>query len=243
MNNSHQQNKEEEKLFFSNFQSGDYDVFADSGYRRILSFFRKEITPDAGCKILDLGCGSGAFTRYLFGLGGRVFALDISCDLMQRSGDKDRIRFSAGDIENLPFGDNTFDVVIFSGVLHHFRALSGPAREAFRVLKKGGKCFAFDPNNKNPIMWILRNKKSPFYSSKGVTPNERLLTAGEVESAFCSAGFSKVQAFAVSGISYRYIHSRIARLFLPLYNFIDYIFSKTSFAYRHGSFLLTFTQK
>lgn len=243
MNSVNRQDKEGEKSFFSHFSGGDYDVFTDNGYRRILSFFNKEIGVREDDKVLDLGCGSGAFTRYLSGLSAKVFALDISWDLMRKSSGKGEIRFVAADIEKLPFPDNSIDIVVFSGVLHHFQSLAGPAGEAYRVLKKGGRCFAFDPNNDNPVMWVFRNKKSPFYLSKGVTPNECLLAAGQIRPVFLDAGFSHVRVFAISGISCRYVYSRLARFFLPAYNFLDYILSRCPCAYRRGAFLLTISRK
>lgn len=243
MNNAFWQDKRAEQYFFSHFPGDDYDVFTDSGYRRILSFLNKEISVKADDKVLDLGCGSGAFTRYLRGLSAKVFALDISWDLMRKSSAKYENRFVAADIEKLPFLDNSIDIVVFSGVLHHFQSLSGPVGEAYRVLKEGGRCFAYDPNNDNPVMWVFRNKKSPFYLSRGVTPNERLLAAGQIKPVFLDAGFSCVRVFAISGISYRYVYSRLGRLFMPAYNFLDHIFSCCFLAHRRGAFLLTISRK
>ncbi len=129
MNNSYQQNKDQEKLFFSKFPTANYNVFTKKGYKRLLNLFQSELACKNNLKILDLGCGSGAFTQYLLKLNGQVFALDISHDLIKRADNKDKIGFVSGDIENLPFADDTFDVVVFSGVLHHFQSLQGPVKE------------------------------------------------------------------------------------------------------------------
>ena len=243
MNDFYRQGKSQEKLFFSRFALSNYDVFAERGYNRLIDLFQNEMVCKNNLRILDLGCGSGAFTRHLLKLNGQIFGLDISYDLIRGAENKDKIRFVLGDLENLPFANDAFDVVVFSGVLHHFPSLRKPVKEAYRILKKNGQCFAYDPNNRNPIMWIFRNKKSPFYYSGGITPNERLLTKEEIEAVFSSNGFLKIKVLSVSGIPYRYVHNRIMRMFLPIYNFLDYIFSKIYLSYRYGSFLLTIAQK
>lgn len=243
MNNFYQQDKSQEKLFFSRFPLSNYDVLAERGYSRLLDLFQREMVCKDDLRILDLGCGSGAFTRHLLKLNGQIFGLDISYDLVIGADSKDKVKFVLGDLENLPFANATFDIVVFSGVLHHFSSLQKPVEEAYRILKKNGRCFAYDPNKRNPIMWIFRNKKSPFYYSAGITPNERLLTKEEIEAVFSSNGFLKIKAFSISGIPFRYVHNRIMRIFLPFYNFLDYIFSKIYLSYRYGPFLLTMAQK
>jgi len=72
----------------------------------------------------------------------------------------------------------------------------------------------------NPFMWLYRDHASPFYSSVGVTENERPVLAREVAAVFERAGFA-VSSHYLSGLAYRYVASRRAQLALPLYNFID----------------------
>src|SRR5262249_33932977 len=72
----------------------------------------------------------------------------------------------------------------------------------------------------NPFMWLYRDRASPFYSSVGVTENERPVLAREVAAVFERAGFA-VSSHYLSGLAYRYVASRRAQLALPLYNFID----------------------
>ncbi len=45
------------------------------------------------------------------------------------------------------------------------------------MLRPGGRFVAFDPNRMNPFMWLYRDRASPFYSSVGVTENERPVLA------------------------------------------------------------------
>src|ERR1700690_3035970 len=101
------QQKSAEITFFDGVtQDGDYDVFTDRGYERILRAFdshlrlllRSRPTP---LKAVDLGCGTGAFTsrlqRYDFDLHG----VDISPQSVTRASRKfPKIEFHVGDIES-----------------------------------------------------------------------------------------------------------------------------------------------
>jgi hypothetical protein len=49
---------------------------------------------------------------------------------------------------------------------------------------------AFDPNRMNPFMWLYRDRSSPFYSSIGVTENERLVLGWQVREIFRKRRFS-----------------------------------------------------
>ncbi|HET8972194.1 MAG TPA: hypothetical protein VFN63_02815 [Pseudolabrys sp.] len=66
----------------------------------------------------------------------------------------------------------------------------------------------------NPFMWLYRDRSSPFYSSVGVTENERPVLARRVADIFRNEGF-RVQTDYLAGLAYRYVASGRAR------NFID----------------------
>ena len=93
-----------------------------------------------GTTLLDAGCGSGLFCRYAANRGARVSGVDAAPALLDIA--RDRVphgTFEIGDLGNLPFGDNTFDVV--TGI-NSFEYVSSPAaalREARRVAKPGAQ--------------------------------------------------------------------------------------------------------
>ena len=176
----------------------------------------------AGARIADLGCGSGAFTVLLHERGFVPVGLDISPKLIALARQKFHgIEFLEGDADKFPpFADASLDAVLLSGLIHHFPDPRRLAGETHRVLKRGGRFVAFDPNRMNPSMWLYRDKASPFYSPVGVTENERPILAGQVTRVFADAGFS-VQTDYLGGLAYRYVASARTRALLPLYNFID----------------------
>lgn len=122
------QNKFEEKEFFDRWaKSREYDVFTSSGYRAIIREFLNLIGNrlSKGCRAIDLGCGTGAFTKRIFlNAEAELYGLDISTKAIQlASSRKEKIIYLVGDVENLEFEDDFFDVVIYSGVVGY--ALDG----------------------------------------------------------------------------------------------------------------------
>ncbi len=91
-------------------------------------------------KILDAGCGTGEIVGQLIRCGHEVWGLDIS-ELMIRYAKEHCVlgRFQQGDIEHLPFRDNTFDMVVCLGVLEYLNTDEKALREIRRVLKPGGE--------------------------------------------------------------------------------------------------------
>jgi ubiquinone/menaquinone biosynthesis C-methylase UbiE len=219
---SAQQDKAKEVAFFDRHAaSDDYDVFTAQAKTRIIDAVVRlgELKP--GARIADLGCGSGAFTVLLRERGFAPVGLDISPKLIALARQKYAgIEFLEGDAENLPFADASLDAVLLSGLIHHFPDPRRLAAQTHRVLRNGGRFVAFDPNRKNPFMWLYRDTASPFYSPVGVTENERPILAGEVAGVFADAGFCVTSDY-LGGLAYRYVASARTRALLPIYNFID----------------------
>jgi ubiquinone/menaquinone biosynthesis C-methylase UbiE len=234
------QDKQQEIAFFDGHAAADaYDVFTPEASARFVAAFVELSRLGPGARVADLGCGSGAFTALLARAGYDCVGLDISPKLIALGRQKyPAIEFAEGDIEHLPFPDASFDGVMLSGVVHHFPDPSHCAAEVFRVLRPGGQFVAFDPNRMNPFMWLYRDRTSPFYSPLGVTANERPVLAGDVAAVFERTGFD-VSSHYLSGLTYRYVASSRARLFLPVYNFIDAAVFGLPFMERLRPFVLT----
>ncbi|MBL7071555.1 MAG: methyltransferase domain-containing protein [Candidatus Omnitrophica bacterium] len=247
------QDKVSEAAFFDGIaEAGEYDALTQRAYDRLVLFFERFIKPEPGEKLIDLGCGTGAFTKELKKFSLNITAVDLSQNAVS-SAKKDNPGYSAicSDIEKLSFADESFDVVVFSAVLHHFKDFSRCASEAYRVLKKGGRFYAFDPNMRNPFMRIYRSARS----GKGrralrpvgpeaspYTVNERLLSKEELEKAFKEAGFS-ASVLAVSGIELRQANRGIFDRFLTFYNLLERGMASLPLARYYGSHLITYGVK
>jgi len=100
--------------------------------------------------VLDVGCGDGAFVRELTRAGAQVTGLECSeaqlvlCREAPRAGGE---RYVEGVGQSLPFPDESFDVVVFRGSLHHVpaAAMAEALREARRVLRTAGDIHVFEP--------------------------------------------------------------------------------------------------
>lgn len=235
--------KKEEISFFNKLNDKAYDVFTPKSYYKLREIFAGLINHRQDKRILDLGCGTGAFTKYLVEFNIPLIGIDLCSNLIataqRKLGDA---KFILGDAEYLPLPDESIDIIVFSGFLHHLPDMKKAVKEAYRVLRKDGRCFAYDPNGKNPIMKLYRSVHSPFYSHKGITSNERLLKSEELFDAFSKVGF-KVEVFAISGLFYRYIEDKKMSIFLPIYNTLERLLAITPFSRIYGSFLITLARK
>lgn len=195
-------------------------------------------------RIIDFGCGTGSFTCRLLNYGFELHGMDISPNCIAYARKKyPSILFKVGDIEHTDYPDESFDVVMLTGVMHHFPDLSCVIKETYRVLKEGGIVLGYDPNRANPFMWMYRSKDSPFYSSKGVTENERPLTREEIEHALSSCGFREIRVESISGVTYKYLEHNLSFIILPIYNLIERLFEFKPIRKRFGSFLITYARK
>lgn len=102
--------------------------------------------------ILDAGCGQGRNVSYFLQSGYQVYGVDSSADNIARikqmaapfSGSSSQDNFKIGLVENLPFNDGQFDLVISSAVLHfassaqHFEEM---LNSMWRVIRPGGYLF------------------------------------------------------------------------------------------------------
>lgn len=109
-----------------------------------------------GDKYLDVGCGTGLILRHL--PSGSV-GLDINPrHLAKAKRYLPNMTFVLGDIESLPFLDNTFSTVICMEIIEHLPSPRQALSEVRRVLKPGGVLIGTVPR-KNPI-WRLRTLSS-----------------------------------------------------------------------------------
>lgn len=123
------------------------------GLEILLGCFALGQRPLNQLNILDAGCGTGSYSKALLPYVRHVKAIDLNPGMLRQAADKleeeirdGKLSLHRGEIENLPFDDQTFDGVMINQVLHHLPddATAGFPRhqrvleEFSRLLKPGG---------------------------------------------------------------------------------------------------------
>jgi SAM-dependent methyltransferase len=155
------------------------------GRRAILESFLKQIvekmrTPHSALRILDVGCGTGANLEML-GKFGAASGVDVSADALEFCRKRGLSEVKQGLAEELPFADESFDLVTALDVVEHLDDDVAGLKEMHRVLRKGGQTLIFVPAFM--FLWGVQDDVSNHrirYTKKQIT--ERLRQAGfEIE--------------------------------------------------------------
>jgi 2-polyprenyl-3-methyl-5-hydroxy-6-metoxy-1,4-benzoquinol methylase len=114
-----------------------------------------------GLSVLDYGCGSGQLGIYLAMLGAKVSGFDLSplgVDVANWAASKYGLvcSFKAMDAEELSYPDQSFDLVVGFGVLHHVIKYPQSAYHLARVLKPGGRAVFHETLWDNPLINFVR---------------------------------------------------------------------------------------
>ncbi|MBU1044136.1 MAG: class I SAM-dependent methyltransferase [Candidatus Omnitrophica bacterium] len=119
---------------------------------RLKLIFYEELSVELKDKlVLDAGSGTGWFSREAEKLGGRIISLDMGIELLKKVKQKCQSDAVAGDVLDLPFKKDIFDVLISTEVIEHTVDPKRAVMEMCRVLKPGGKLILTTPN----IIWIF----------------------------------------------------------------------------------------
>jgi SAM-dependent methyltransferase len=108
------------------------------------------VTPDSDQRVLDVGCGNGAYEVAMHERGhrGRRVALDLSAGMLSRVDHAPGIQ---ADVQCLPLPTGAFDLVLAPHMLYHVPDIVTAARECRRVLRPGGVVVAVTNSDSNLV--------------------------------------------------------------------------------------------
>jgi SAM-dependent methyltransferase len=150
-----------------------------------------------GETVIDLGSGAG-FDCFLaaraVGSAGHVIGVDMTHEMLTKARANAaqigavNVEFRLGELEHLPVADNTADVILSNCVINLVPDQQQVFREAFRVLKSGGRLAISDVVNTAPLSEDLRGDAELLCGCvAGAAP------AAQIETWLAAAGFERIK--------------------------------------------------
>ena len=160
---------------------------------------------EPGHLVIELGCGTGTFTRLLSRTGALLVGVDLSWELLQRFPRPlpPACQLVRADAEHLPFRAGSVDAVVGSSVMHHV-SFGVALDEVWRVLRSGGRLAFAEPNMLNPQVLVQKNVP-PIKRLLGDSPDETAFFRWQARGALESHGFADV-----SVVPHDFLHPFVA---------------------------------
>ena len=150
-----------------------------------------------GETVLDLGSGGGIdvlLSAKRVGPTGKAYGLDMTDEMLALANENKRkagvnnVEFLKGEIENIPLPDNSVDVIISNCVINLSADKDSVLREAFRVLKPGGRFAVSDVVTRGEMLPEIRQSVLPWVGCIAGALEEN-----EYRSKLAAAGFEQIE--------------------------------------------------
>jgi SAM-dependent methyltransferase len=155
---------------------------------RIAVEIGEQLGLDASSRVLDLGCGDGAFANHaLAPTFAAVDGFDLSEEGIRRAranAPGPHMQFEARDVTRLDFAGRHYDGAFLIGILHHVKAATPSILEALRRVTP--RVIVLEPNGSHPLRKLL--EFTPAYRAAG----EDSFRRAQLEKIFAKAGYRRV---------------------------------------------------
>lgn len=128
--------------------------------------------------MLDIGCGTGRWTKWMAKRAGFIEAVDPSNAVFAADkllGKIENVRLTKASIETIPFPDNSFDFAMSIGVLHHVPDTAQAMKDCVKKVKPGGYFYCYLYHNLETRGWWF---KTLYWLSNLIRKPVCLLPAG-----------------------------------------------------------------
>jgi SAM-dependent methyltransferase len=163
-----------------------------AGRRKIIEGFLRDICHKLGKQtpnILDVGCGTGANLEMLSQFGAAE-GVDVSPEALSFCRERGLNNVRLGQAEQLPYSDNSFDIVTGLDVVEHLDDDVAGLREMARVLRPGGYALLFVPAFM--FLWGVQDD---------ISHHRRRYTESGLKQAVSSAGF-EIDRFTYANLTF-----------------------------------------
>lgn len=234
-------------------QHEDFEAHSRARYRlepHILDF--AQFQSARGLRVLEIGVGMGADYVEWLTAGAHATGVDLSAASLERARRRCEQAglepdLHVADAEQLPFPDNSFDVVYSYGVMHHSPNTEACVRQAFRVLKPGGRARIMvyhHPSITGLMLWLrygilggLSLRQSVFHHLE--SPGTKTYT--QAEALALMSGFENINMSLAFSPGDLLLHQPSVRFQSGFYRVVWRLFPRTlvrALGRRWGLFLL-----
>ena len=148
-------------------------------------------------RVLEVGCGEGELAQRLTAEVGTVVAIDQSPRMVELSAARD-VDARVGDVQELPFPDESFDAALAAWMLYHVPDLEHGLSELARVVRPGGRLVATTNSNDHVAELLalggLERWDMPFSAENGAPRLERHFETVEWRDAYGTVTLNDIDA-------------------------------------------------
>ena len=147
--------------------------------------------------LLDIGCGTGNLLLLLSSkYEAQLSGVDLSKNMLEIAQNKlgEKADLRVGDSENLPFDDDTFDIITCTDSFHHYPHPENVLKEVKRVLKPKGRLLIADPYAPTPFRQLAN-----IYMHFSKSGDVKIYCEDEIRKLLENAGFKSIEWEQIAG--------------------------------------------